>query len=228
MRITPLLLAARHSASHAPGVWATRAAGQHGHYLLGCQAAMAKELGNIGFVDLVPLDTTLLPGRPFAMVESPSGMKTLTSPIAGIVVDAHEALVSDDPSLAGLGESDPDASWLIRVDGCLDPGEDEVAFNALDELKLPLPVATTPTNAANRSKNNNENKNNNNNKSNKNRKNPTNHGAPPRLRVMERGFSYEEATIICRELDRSRDEDESYAQGWKRAHEQLQKYRDVR
>ena len=54
---------------------------------------------------------------------------------------------------------------------------------------------------------------------------PVNHGAPPRLRLMERGHSYEEASIICRCLDHSAAEGQSYKDGWAAAHEELRLYR---
>ena len=56
-------------------------------------------------------------------------------------------------------------------------------------------------------------------------KSPVNHGAPPRLRLMERGHSYEEASIICRCLDHSAAEGQSYKDGWVAAHEELRLYR---
>ena len=54
---------------------------------------------------------------------------------------------------------------------------------------------------------------------------PTNFGAPPRLRLMENGFSYAEASIIASCLDRSKDNGESYADGWEQAHQELQAHR---
>ena len=63
---------------------------------LGITAEKVAELGLTrasAFVDLAALESITLPGRPFAMVEGPSGIAQLESPLAGLVTARNLELV---------------------------------------------------------------------------------------------------------------------------------------
>ena len=86
--------------------------------------------GSASFVDLPPVETQLLQGRFFAMLESSLGRRMLTSPLTGEVLRRNEAL------LAAASPSPPDAPpvplWLLDV-AC----EDDSEWQALQPAAAP-------------------------------------------------------------------------------------------
>ena len=118
-------------------VWIERVSASAGVYRMGATTALAESLGGIGFVDVPTAGgggDLLLPGRPFAMVEGPCGMRTLESPVTGFVVASNTSLVDDDPAQAGGGAQDTAASWIVEVE--MESGD------VSDEFE-PLPAAET-------------------------------------------------------------------------------------
>jgi len=89
-------------------------------------------LGDVVFVDLPAVGTTLKKGEVAGVVESVKAAADLYMPAGGEIVDVNEAL-RDDPSLAN---SDPQASgWFFKV-RLSDPAETSSLMDkaAYDEL----------------------------------------------------------------------------------------------
>jgi len=63
-----------------------------GVYRVGVTKKVADSLGGVGFVDICSEGSILIPGRPLGMVEGPSGIFTINSPVAGEVVECNEIL----------------------------------------------------------------------------------------------------------------------------------------
>ena len=85
---------------------------------LGVTASKVEELGltqDKAFIDLARLESFTLAGRPFAMVEGPSGTVQLESPIAGVVSARNETLIENPGVLARNAECVDDA-WLVELD----------------------------------------------------------------------------------------------------------------
>lgn len=72
-----------------------------------------KELGDLVFVGLPVVGTTLEPEQAFADVESVKAVSEIYSPIAGSVTEINEEL-NDRPEL--INETPYDA-WLVKVEG---------------------------------------------------------------------------------------------------------------
>lgn len=70
------------------------------------------ELGEIVYLELPEVGTSVTAGVPFGVVESVKAVSELVSPLGGEVIEANEAL-TDDP--AGINESPFENGWLIRV-----------------------------------------------------------------------------------------------------------------
>lgn len=104
-------------------------------YRMGVSADVAAALGGIGFVD-VPEggNNLLLPGRPFAMIEGPKGMRTLESPITGFIMAANTEL-EDAPALADGGSANPDASWIVELEVHADDAAEQ--FETLPHIARP-------------------------------------------------------------------------------------------
>ncbi|MBC7592301.1 MAG: glycine cleavage system protein GcvH [Salinibacterium sp.] len=87
---------------------------------VGITAYAAEKLGDIVFVDLPKVGSTLAEGTVVGEIESTKSVGELFAPVNGTVVEANDA-VSNSPELVN---SDPfGAGWLIKVE-----------FTALPEL----------------------------------------------------------------------------------------------
>lgn len=82
----------------------------------------ADALGDIVFVELPAVGTTVSRGDVFGEAESTKSVSELYAPVAGTVTEVNQAVV-DDPAL--LNSSPFEDAWLIKV---------EVADDALDGL----------------------------------------------------------------------------------------------
>ncbi len=70
-------------------------------------------LGDIVFLELPPVGKVLEKGDTFGVVESVKAVSDLYAPLAGKVVEIHQAL-ADDPSLIN---SDPYGDgWLVKIE----------------------------------------------------------------------------------------------------------------
>ena len=100
--------------------------------------------GAASFVDLPPVNTQLLQGRFFAMLESSLGRRMLTSPLTGEVLRRNEALLAAAAPATAAPPSRPGALpaplWLLDVT-C----EDDSEWQALQpEGGAPQPPSRPP------------------------------------------------------------------------------------
>jgi glycine cleavage system H protein len=99
---------------------------------VGITAHAADQLGDIVFVELPAVGTTLAQLATFGVVESVKAVSDLFAPVGGEVVEVNEALAAG-PEVVN---SDPyGAGWMLRV-RVADPAEaeallDPVAYEAL-------------------------------------------------------------------------------------------------
>ncbi len=89
------------------------------------------ELGDIVFVDLPKIGTTITKGQTFGSVESVKAVSDIYAPISGEVTEINEAL-SKTPEK--LNEDPHGAAWLIKVK-LADAGETNDLLSAADYEK---------------------------------------------------------------------------------------------
>jgi len=70
------------------------------------------ELGEIVYLELPEVGSSVAPGVAFGVVESVKAVSELVSPVGGEVVEANEAL-TDDPAV--INDSPFENGWLIRI-----------------------------------------------------------------------------------------------------------------
>lgn len=70
------------------------------------------ELGDIVYIDLPKVGTTVETGKSFGSVESVKAVSDIYSPVDGEVVEINEALASSPEK---LNEDPHGAAWLIKV-----------------------------------------------------------------------------------------------------------------
>ncbi|MEZ5294537.1 MAG: glycine cleavage system protein GcvH [Vicinamibacterales bacterium] len=70
-----------------------------------------QQLGDVVYVDLPEVGTTLTVGQPFGTIESVKAVSELFAPVAGTVTDVNAAL-KDRPDAVN---SAPHDSWMIKV-----------------------------------------------------------------------------------------------------------------
>ena len=86
-----------------------------------------KQLGDVVYVDLPAVGTTLKQGQPFGTIESVKAVSELYAPVSGEVVEVNDSLKSKPEQV----NADPHGSWLIAVrlghsgeaDGLLDAAQ---------------------------------------------------------------------------------------------------------
>ncbi|MFM2098016.1 MAG: hypothetical protein RIT06_644 [Chloroflexota bacterium] len=87
--------------------------GEGGRVVIGITAHAAQELGDVVFVDLPAIGSTVKQFATFGVVESVKAVSDLFSPISGTVVARNEAL-SKSPEVIN---ADPyGGGWLIEVE----------------------------------------------------------------------------------------------------------------
>jgi len=94
--------------------------------VLGVSDYAQQQLGDIVFVELPEIGTTLTPGEPFGVIESVKAVSDLYSPVAGEVVGINGDLI-DRPEI--VNESCYADGWLIEIGG-VDPEEVEKLLDA--------------------------------------------------------------------------------------------------
>ena len=70
-----------------------------------------QQLGDVVYIDLPEVGTTLKQGQSFGTIESVKAVSELYSPVSGDVVEVNAAL-KDKPEVVN---SDPHGSWMIVV-----------------------------------------------------------------------------------------------------------------
>ena len=84
-----------------------------------------RQLGDIVYVDLPDIGTTLKKGDSFGTVESVKAVSELYSPVSGEVVDVNAAL-KDKPERVN---ADPHGSWIVAI-ALSDPAEIDALLDA--------------------------------------------------------------------------------------------------
>lgn len=80
---------------------------------VGITAFAIDQLGDIVFLELPTLGTTVSQGEKFGTVESVKAVEDLKSPVTGTVVSVNDALVETPEALA----DDPyGTAWLVKVE----------------------------------------------------------------------------------------------------------------
>jgi glycine cleavage system H protein len=77
-----------------------------------------KQLGDVVFVDLPAVGTTITQGQSFGTIESVKAVSELFAPVSGEVVDVNATLKAKPETV----NTDPHGSWLIAVK-LTSPGE---------------------------------------------------------------------------------------------------------
>ena len=70
------------------------------------------ELGEIVFVELPEVGSSVAPGAPFGVVESVKAVADLVTPVGGEVVEVNTAL-PDEPAI--INESPYENGWMIKI-----------------------------------------------------------------------------------------------------------------
>ena len=83
-----------------------------GEALVGITDHAQSELGDVVFVELPQVGSTVTQSEPFGVVESVKAASDLYSPLGGEVVAVNDAL-TDQPEL--VNSSPYDQGWMIRV-----------------------------------------------------------------------------------------------------------------
>lgn len=113
----------RYSAEHE---WVDAAA----PVTIGISAVAADALGEVVYVELPEVGTTLTAGQACGEIESTKSVSELFAPVSGEVVEVNEA-VAADPSI--VNEDPYGAGWLFRVrvseEGPLLSAEEYAAVN---------------------------------------------------------------------------------------------------
>jgi len=70
-----------------------------------------KQLGDVVYIDLPAVGTTLTQGQSFGTIESVKAVSELYSPVSGDIVEVNDALKSKPERV----NADPHGSWLVTV-----------------------------------------------------------------------------------------------------------------
>jgi glycine cleavage system H protein len=70
-----------------------------------------QQLGDVVYIDLPDVGTSLKEGQPFGTIESVKAVSELYSPVSGEVVEVNAALATKPEAV----NQDPHGSWLIVV-----------------------------------------------------------------------------------------------------------------
>lgn len=101
-----------------------------GHATVGISDHAQSQLGDVIFVELPAVGTTLTAGGKFGAIESVKAASDLYAPVGGTVAEVNTAL-EDQPELVN---NDPYAGgWMLRMDGVSDEGAelmDAAAYTA--------------------------------------------------------------------------------------------------
>lgn len=108
-------------------------AGDGGVVTVGVTDYAAEKLGDVVFVELPDVGTTVSAGAVVGEIESTKSVGELYAPVSGVVVAINEDVVAD-PALVNAAPFED--GWLIKVevaDGALDGLLDRDAYVALTE-----------------------------------------------------------------------------------------------
>lgn len=80
--------------------------------VVGITSFAAEQVGDIVFVELPAVGTTISQGKPFGVIESVKAVSELFAPVSGEVIEVNAAL-TDAPE--GVGEAPYGDGWLVKV-----------------------------------------------------------------------------------------------------------------
>ncbi|MEB3332431.1 MAG: glycine cleavage system protein GcvH [Synechococcaceae cyanobacterium] len=99
---------------------------EEGEARIGLSAFAIDQLGDIVFVELPAVGSSLVKGQSFGTVESVKAVEELLAPLSGVVEARNEAVLDNPEEL----QNDPyGEGWLLRV-SLADPAEAEQLMNA--------------------------------------------------------------------------------------------------
>ena len=85
---------------------------EEGHATIGITDFAQHSLGDIVFVELPDLNSSITKGSSFGVVESIKSVSDLYAPLTGKVIEVNQSLV-DSPELLN---NDPYANWILKVE----------------------------------------------------------------------------------------------------------------
>lgn len=91
-----------------------------------------EELGDVVYVELPKLGSSITSGTPFGVIESTKAVSELFAPISGKVVKVNEALAAAPQT---VNEDPYGAGWLIQVEPS-DPGQVDQLLDSAAYQKL--------------------------------------------------------------------------------------------
>lgn len=86
---------------------------KEGKVLIGITDYAQHELGDVVFVELPEVGTSLKEGEPFGVVESVKSVSDLYSPLTGVVLEINEEL-EGEPEL--VNSSPYERGWMIKLE----------------------------------------------------------------------------------------------------------------
>jgi glycine cleavage system H protein len=98
-----------------------------GHGTVGITHFAQQQLGDVVYVELPDVGTTLTVGQPFGTIESVKAVSELFAPVSGTVTDVNAA-IKDRPDAVN---SAPHDTWMIKVQ-LANPSEAETLMPAAD------------------------------------------------------------------------------------------------
>src|SRR5215208_5125800 len=84
---------------------------EHGQGRVGITDYAQKQLGDVVFVELPAVGTTVTRGQAFGTIESVKAVSELFAPVSGEIVEINDAL-KDAPEQVN---SDPHAAWMVAI-----------------------------------------------------------------------------------------------------------------
>ncbi len=85
---------------------------EDGHATIGITDFAQHALGDIVFVELPDIDSSINKGSSFGVVESIKSVSDLFAPLTGKVIEVNQSLV-DSPELLN---NDPYANWILKLE----------------------------------------------------------------------------------------------------------------
>lgn len=95
-----------------------------------------KTLGDIVYVELPPVGTTVTAGEPYAEIESVKAVSDVYAPVSGSVVEVNEKVI-ETPEI--INQSPYEEGWLVRIK-MSDPSELD-ALMTIEEYEAMLAEA---------------------------------------------------------------------------------------
>lgn len=90
--------------------WAYKVEGNK--VLVGISSYAAMHLGDIVFLDLKPVGTSLNKGEAFAEIESVKQVDDLISPVTGVITKVNEDVLNDLQKITDF----PFTSWIVEIE----------------------------------------------------------------------------------------------------------------